>query len=287
MPARKPSPVGAHVPVGAGLVAGALPYAEEAGAQAVQLHSGNPRAWRPPAADPVADNAFADAAADRRWPVYVHTPYLVNFGSPSDVTREKSTQAVLDSLARGRRLGARGVVVHAGSAVDPGQRDLACKLLRESLLPLLDGLSDSDPTILVEPTAGGGQALAASLEDLPGWLAALDDHPRLAVCLDTCHLFAAGHDIATPGGMRQTLNRYLRLVGRGRLGLVHANDSRDPLGSRRDRHTNIGAGTIGAEPFAELFRHPATKDVPILVETPANDRGQVRDIALLKSLRDR
>lgn len=285
MPARKPSPVGAHVPVGRGL-GGALRYVDEVGAQAVQLHCGNPRAWKPPAPDPGSDATFAELTAARRLPVFVHSAYLVNLGSPVEVTRHKSAQSVRDAVARGARLGARGVVVHAGSAVDAGQRDTAYKLLREALLPVLDGLQDSDPDILVEPTAGGGQPLAASVDDLAPWLAALDDHPRLRVCLDTCHLFAAGHDIASPGGMRATLNRYLRVVGRGRLALVHANDSKDPLASRRDRHVNIGAGTIGAGAFAELFRHPATRNVPIVVETPAENGGQQRDIALLKSLRD-
>jgi deoxyribonuclease-4 len=286
VPARKPSPVGAHVPVGGGLIAGALPYVEQVGAQTIQLHCGNPRAWKPPAADPATDEKFAARTQDRRLPVFVHAVYLINLGSPVDTTRTKSAQSVRDAVARGARLGARGVVVHAGSAVDAGQRDTAYKLLREALLPVLDDLRDDDPDILVEPTAGGGQPMAATVDDLAPWLAALDDHPRVGVCLDTCHLFAAGHDVASPGGMRATLNAYLRAVGRGRLKLVHANDSKDPLGSRRDRHVNIGAGTIGADAFAELFRHPATRNVPILVETPAEDGGQERDIALLKRLRD-
>jgi deoxyribonuclease-4 len=287
VPARKPSPVGAHVPVGGGLVTGALPYLERIGAQAVQFHAGNPRAWRPPAPDPVTDAAFAARTHGSRIPVFVHAPYLINFGSPVEATRVKSAVALEDALDRGRRVGARGVVVHAGSAVEAGQRDAAYKLLREALLPVLDGLSDTDPDVLVEPTAGGGQALAATVADLEPWLAAVDDHPRVRVCLDVCHLFAAGHDVASPGGMRTTLNDYVRAVGRGRLALVHANDSRDPLGSRRDRHANIGTGAIGSEPFAELFRHPSTRNVPIVVETPAEDDGQARDLALLKALRDR
>lgn len=286
MPARKPSLIGAHVAVGGGLLGTAVPYADGIGAQAVQFHSGNPRAWRPPAADLVADEAFAAAAAGRRWPVFVHAPYLINFGSPVEATRTKSVLAMQDTLRRAGRLGARGVVVHAGSSVDPTQRDQALVLLRESLLPLLDALDDGGPDVLVEPTAGGGQALAARVADLPPWLAALDDHPRLRVCLDTCHLYAAGHDLAAPGGLRATLSEFQRAVGR-RLALVHANDSRDPLGSHRDRHVNIGKGTIGAEPFAELFRHPITRNVPIVVETPAEEGGQARDLATLRSLRDR
>ena len=286
MPARKPSPVGAHVPATGGLVSKTLPYVESIGGEAMQIHAGNPRGWKPPAPDPVGDEAFATAASDRNLSVFVHSPYLINLGSPSEVTRANSLQSLRFALQRGKRLGARGVVVHAGSAVESGRRDTAYKLLREGLLPVLDSLADGDPVVLVEPTAGGGEPLAATLDDLAVWLAALDDHPRVLVCLDTCHLFAAGHDVASPGGMRSVLNTYRRVIGRGRLGLVHGNDSRDPLGSNRDRHANIGHGSIGEGPFAELFRHLATRNVAVLVETPAENGGQVRDIGILKQLRD-
>jgi deoxyribonuclease-4 len=286
MPPRKPSPVGAHVFVAGGLANGALAYAREIGAEAVQVFVSNPRGWAPSAGDPAKDEAFRSACADRGMPVFVHAPYLVNFGSPSEATQAKSAASVAHSLGRGRRIGARGVVVHAGSAVDSEHRGIALSQVRELLLPILDGLADEDPMVLIEPTAGGGRPLACTVEDLPALFAVLDDHPRLGVCLDTCHAYAAGQDLARPGGVREWLNGLVRAVGRGRLGLVHANDSRDPLGSRRDRHTNIGAGSIGVEPFAELFRHPATRGVPVLVETPGKTADHVADIARLKSLRD-
>jgi deoxyribonuclease IV len=159
--------------------------------------------------------------------------------------------------------------------------------MRELVLPLLDDLDDDHPRLLVEPTAGGGQPLAATVDDLEALFDALEHHPRLGVCLDTCHAWAAGHDLAKPGGVRSTLNALVRAVGRGRLGLIHANDSKDALGSGRDRHTNIGTGQIGVEPFAELFRHPATRNVPVVVETPGDVDAHVRDLTTLKSLRDR
>jgi deoxyribonuclease-4 len=108
----------------------------------------------------------------------------------------------------------------------------------------------------------------------------------LGVCLDTCHLYAAGHDLAAPGGAKKTLDLLVKTVGRGRLGLVHANDSKDPLGSGRDRHAPIGDGHIGKDMFAELFRHPATRGVPVLVETPGDAASHKRDIEILTSLRD-
>ena len=285
MPPRKPSAVGSHVPVGGGLGKG-LDYAEEIGARAVQVFVSNPRGWAPSAGDPAQDEQFKGRCTDGAIPAFVHAPYLVNFGSPTEATLLKSVDAVRHALHRATAIGARGVVVHAGSAVAGAHRDDAMKQLREHLLPVLDEQPADGPRLLVEPTAGGGQALAATVQDLGPWFGMLDDHPVLGVCLDTCHAFAAGHDLAAPGGMKKTLDALVKTVGRGRLALVHANDSKDPLGSGRDRHEAIGQGKIGPDPFTELFRHPATRGVPVVVETPGDAASHRRDLELLRSLRD-
>ena len=290
MPARKPSPVGSHVPTAAGLLKGALPYAERVGAQALQIFLGNPRGWSLSAGDPAVDAAFAERCAALRMPVFVHAPYLINLGSPQPLTVERSVHSLAHALRRCRSVGARGLVLHAGSAVDPAARDAALAQLTTHLLPLLDELdagSAADPLrVLIEPTPGGAGALAATIDDLEPFCAALHGHPRLGVCLDTCHAYAAGHDLATAGGVRQVLNRLVKLVGRGRLGLVHANDSRDPLGSRRDRHAPVGVGTIGLDPFRELFVHPATRGIPVVIETPGDEDRHRGDLATLRRLRD-
>jgi deoxyribonuclease-4 len=274
--------VGAHVPVAGGWLK-ALGYADEIGAAAVQVFVSNPRGWALSAGDPGKDEEFRGRCEDAGIPVFVHAPYLVNFGSPTEATLRKSVDAVAHSLARGAAIGARGVVVHAGSCVAGAHRDDAMVQLREHLLPLLEG---EGPSLLIEPTAGGGQALCSTVQELGPYFAQLDDHERLGVCLDTCHAFAAGHDLAAPGGMKQTLDALVRAVGRGRLQLVHANDSKDPLGSLRDRHESIGSGRIGKDPFVELFRHPATRNVPVVVETPGDAFTHRADIDLLRSLRD-
>jgi deoxyribonuclease-4 len=219
-------------------------------------------------------------------PAYVHACYLVNFGSPTEGTLRKSVDSVRHALLRAAAIGARGVVVHAGSAVAGTHREEALAQLRTHLLPVLDALDPAGPRLLIEPMAGGGHALAATVQDLGPYFDQLDHHEMLGVCLDTCHAFAAGHDLAAPGGMKKTLDALVRAVGRGRLALVHANDSKDPLGSMRDRHEAIGMGRIGKDPFAELFRHPATRDVPVLVETPGDAASHRRDMELLCSLRD-
>ncbi len=285
MPPRKPSPVGAHVPVGGGLAKG-LAYATEVGAKALQVFVSNPRGWAPSPGDPDQDGAFGAACARAGLPVFVHAPYLINFGSPTEATLKRSVEATRHALVRATALGARGVVVHAGSAVAGAHRDEAMTQLRSHLLPLLTEADPDGPRLLVEPTCGSGQALCARVEELGPWFDQLDHHPLLGVCLDTCHLFAAGHDIAAPGGMKKTFDALVKTVGRGRLGLVHANDSKDPVGSGRDRHEQIGVGRIGKDPFAELFRHPAMRGVPLVVETPGDATSHRRDIDLLTSLRD-
>lgn len=280
VPAR--SLVGAHVPVSGGpsrLARGVLARADDIGAEVVQIFAGNPRGWAEIPFDPAVDEAFRAECAKRRLPVFVHAPYLINFGSPSPATLENSARALAFALCRADALGAAGVVMHAGSAVSGNRFDVAMKQVREHVLPLLDGARGR---LLIEPTAGGGGALASTVDSLAAYLDVLDDE-RVGVCLDTCHLHAAGHDVSTRQGMARTLAATVRAIGRGRIGLVHVNDSRDPAGSKRDRHTALGDGTIGVEPFTALFSSPATRGVPLVVETAQDDHAH--DIATLKQLR--
>lgn len=286
MPPRRPSAIGAHAPVTGWLSRGALKYAATVGADCVQVFVSNPRGWAATPGDPRDDHAFREGCAAGRIPVFVHAPYLVNLGSPTPATRAKSVDALAHALTRGAEIGATGVVMHSGSAVAGARRDEALAQVRELLMPLLDAVPEGGPRLLIEPTAGGGQALASRVADLTEYFAVLDDHPGLGVCLDTCHAYAAGHDLAAPGGVRATLGALVKAVGRGRLGLVHVNDSRDPLGSTRDRHATLGEGSIGTDPLRELFVHPATRGVPLVVETPGGAEGHTRDIALLRHLRD-
>jgi deoxyribonuclease-4 len=289
MPPRKPSPVGAHVPAGSGLARAALPYARRVNAQAIQIFAGNPRGWALSAGDPEQDTGFREGCAAARIPVFLHAPYLINLGSPTPATAERSVTSLQHAFTRAAEVGASGVVLHAGSAVDGAHRVVAMRQVRETLLPLLDAVEKDAPDglrLLIEPTAGGGEALAATVDDLGPYFAALEGHPRLGVCLDTCHAYAAGHDLARPGGVRKMLNALVRVVGKGRLGLVHANDSKDPLGSGRDRHAPIGVGTIGVDPFAELFVHPAMRGVSVVVETPGGERQHATDVRALQRLRD-
>jgi deoxyribonuclease-4 len=275
---RPLAPVGAHVSVAGGLRR-AIPYATKVGAEVVQVFLANPRAWATPPDDPDGDAAFA---AECEFPVFVHMPYLVNFGSPTAATLDRSRDALEFSLRRAAAVRARGVVLHAGHAVLGNRWDVAVKQVRELVLPVLDAVPDA-PRLLIEPTAGGKGALASDAASLGAYLDFLGRDERIGVCLDTCHMHAAGHDLSTPASFAAALRAYGRAAGRGGIGLIHVNDSRDPAGSKRDRHAGLGLGTIGRAAFAALFTTPATRRVPMVVETV--DTGHLRDIATLKELR--
>jgi deoxyribonuclease IV len=283
------NPVGTHVKVGPGLVKGTLKGAHEIGAEVVQVFTGNPRGWALSAGRPAEDAEFRRRCATEGVRVVVHAPYLVNLGSPTPATYEKSVASVAHNLERAAEIGAEGVVVHTGSYVDPsGSPDLreqALARVREGLLPLLEVLEDGDLWLLLEPTAGQGRSLCAGVEDLAAYLGALDHHPRAGVCLDTCHAYAAGEPLDEPGGATRALDRIVEIAGPGKLRLVHANDSADPRGSMRDRHARIGEGNLGTRPFEELFAHPATEGVPFVLETPGSRDVGDDQIPLLKGLR--
>ncbi|MFV2101449.1 deoxyribonuclease IV [Micromonospora sp. LOL_024] len=280
-PGRRP--IGSHTPTSGGLAKAALPYIDAAGSEVAQVYVGNSRGWAMPAGDRTQDTLFHDGCAERGVATYIHASLLVNLGSPTEATVERSSLTLAHALHRGSAIGARAVIFHAGSAVDAGHTETAMRQVRESLLPLLDSAAETGgPMLLVEPSAGGGRSLACRVEHLGPYLDAVDRHPWLGVCFDTCHAWAAGHDLAAQGGMTATLDSLVDAVGAERLRLVHANDSKDLCGSTRDRHENIGKGTIGEPAFAELMRHPATAGVPILVETPSE--GHAVDIGTLRRL---
>ncbi len=284
------NPIGSHVPVGKGLRAGALATADELGCETLQIFVGNPRGWALSAGNPAQDRTFRTEIEARGYRAFIHAPYLVNLGSPTPATYERSAAVVAHNLMRAAEIGAEGVVVHTGSFVSTdgdaeAQHVAALKQVREALMPVLDALGEDGPWLLLEPTAGQGRSLCAGVDDLTAYLGALDLHPKAGVCLDTCHVYAAGAPLDEPGGVAATLERIVEIGGPDRLRLIHANDSMDVRGAFKDRHENIGQGHIGADAFRELFAHPATAGVPFILETPGSTDPGSPDIALLKQLR--
>jgi deoxyribonuclease IV len=270
--------IGSHATVSGGLATGGLSYAAAVGAEVIQVFVSNPRGWAAGPGDPGEDARLRESSI----PVFIHATYMINLGSGNPEVAAKSADAVAHALRRGGEIGALGVVVHTGSAVG-WDRAQALRQIGEIVLPLLDKLGDDDPDLLFEPMAGQGQMLCAGAGDLASYLSAVEHHPKAGVCLDTCHMFAAGHDLTAAGGVAAMLDELDAADGLGRVKLVHANDSLLGCGSKRDRHEAIGAGMIGSAPFGELLT--ALADVPFVVETPGGKAGHARDIATLKGLR--
>ncbi len=277
--------LGAHTPTSGGMAKRSIAYAEETGAEVIQVFASNPRGWAMPEANPVADEEFRTKAAALDILTYVHAPFLFNLGSPTVGTYENSVASTAYSLKRGAEIGALGVVIHTGSAVDVNHVENAWKQIHEGMMPVLNALSDDSPMLLLEPTAGQGQSLVKKLDDLTNYLKALEYHPKVGICLDTCHVFAAGHDIAKKGGMTETIDLLVEIAGAERFQLVHANDSMDVCGALKDRHQNIGEGYIGLAAFQEMLDHPVMKNVPMVLETPGMEPEHGKEIAMLKKMR--
>ena len=284
--AKKPR-IGAHVPTSGGMAKRAIEYAKTIKAEAIQVFASNPRGWAMPETNYEADQAFIEKANELEIETYVHAPFLINLGSPTEGTYKNSLASTKYSLKRGREIKAKGVVIHTGSAVDEGNIKKAWKQIHEGMMPILNELDDQDPWLLLEPTAGQGQSLVKRLEDLNNYFEALEWHPKVGICLDTCHVFAAGHDIKSKGGMSATIDLLVEVAGAERIQLIHANDSMDVLGSLKDRHQNLGDGEIGSKPFAELLAHPAIVDAPLILETPGEELEHGREVAMLMKMRDK
>lgn len=282
---RKLPRLGAHTPTSGGMAKRSIAYAQEVRAEAIQVFASNPRGWAMPDANVEADTLFRDKALELDVETYVHAPFLINLGSPTVATYENSVASTAYSLRRAREIGSKGVVVHTGSAVDVDYVDKAWKQIKKGMMPVLNKLKDEDPWLLLEPTAGQGQSLVKKLDDLLYYFEALEWHPKVGVCLDTCHVFAAGHDIAKKGGMTETLDLLVKLVGIERIKLIHTNDSMDVCGALKDRHQNLGDGEIGLKAFEELLAHPVAQNAPLILETPGMEEKHGEEIALLSKMR--
>jgi deoxyribonuclease-4 len=276
--------IGAHVRTPGGILS-AVESARLIGAEAVQLFASNPRAWAPPRLREEIVERFRESVAEAGiGPVYVHAPYLVNIASPNPEFHRKSIDLSRASMEACAQLGAAGLVVHAGSA-GPGEprrgRERAARALDE-----IAGEADGSAPV-VELMAGGSGAVASTFLEASRLFAEVEARAKLRLCADTCHLFVAGYGLDREEGVR-TCFAELRRAGLARtLVLVHANDAAFPRGSRRDRHTNIGAGHIGPDGFAAILADPAVRRCAVLCETPGEPEVRRRDLDMLRTLASR
>jgi deoxyribonuclease-4 len=270
-------------------IAGGLPNAVRrglaAGCGVVQIFLKNQLRWVGPRLHEREAVEFRQAlAASGIREACAHANYLVNLATPDVGERARAVTALVDELERAERLGLPFVVLHPGSHRGGGA---AAGLVR--LAAALDEVSRRTEgwgvRVALENTAGAGHALGSRAEEFGAVLARVSRPERLALCLDTCHLFAAGYDIRTPRRFAAVLDEFDRFAGLGRVAAFHLNDCRAGLGSRLDRHENIGVGRIGLGAFRFLLRHPRLGMLPMILETPKRDDGDARNLATLRGLR--
>ena len=258
---------GAHMSV-----AGGLPRAVERAVvhrcEALQIFAKNASQWRGRVLPPEEIREFrATVKAARISPVVSHASYLINLATPIPFVRQQSMEAMGDEMDRAEALGLLGVVLHPGCYTAGNEAD-GLGLIAEALLELLRARRRDKTMILLEHTAGQGTALGATFEQLASIIAEMNDHRRVGVCLDTCHLLASGYDLCSPEGYASTFKQFARLIGFDRLKAFHMNDSKKPLGSRVDRHEHIGQGCLGLEPFRRIVNDRRFRGLPMLLETP-------------------
>lgn len=263
----------------------ALQRGREIGCTAVQVFTSSPQQWK---AKPLTDEAverFQQAQADTGIDCVVsHDSYLVNLCATNDEIRAKSIEGLKAEIERCARLGIRWVVSHMGSHLGAGE-EAGLQAVAEGARRVFEETPDS-VTLLMETTAGQGSALNYRFEHLAMLLESLQGHSRLGICLDTCHLFAAGYDLRERESYEATFSELERCVGLDRVKAIHANDSKKGLGSRVDRHAHIGEGEIGQEAFRLLINDPRWNEVPILLETPDAETMHKVNLERLKSLLD-
>ncbi|HEX8208485.1 MAG TPA: deoxyribonuclease IV [Solirubrobacteraceae bacterium] len=277
--------IGAHVSP-AGGVAKAVERGVERGCHAIQIFNQNPRAWKPRDYAPDEVEAFHAAMDHSDVDVLlIHAVYLLNCASDDPDIRAKSLNSLISSLRAGKELNAYAVVLHPGSAKqgDVGQ---AIKRAGATIKEALDE-SETCP-IHLENTAGSGATLGRSFSELAELIDAAGGDERIGICLDSCHLFASGHDIRTESGLSKTLDECVAKVGLERLGSLHLNDSQTPLGSNVDRHADVGEGQIGPEGCAVFLSEPRFEDLPLVLETPGSDKKgpSAKQITYTRKLRE-
>ena len=275
--------IGAHVSI-AGGVQTAPQRAMELNATALGMFTKNQRQWKSrPLGDEEVD-AFTSAltaSGIAQEHVVIHASYLINVGNPDEEKRQRSLDGLLDECLRAERLGLTLVNVHPGSGMGKISEDETLDLIAKGCAWVLDRTTTA--VVVIEATAGQGAQIGHRFGQLGEIVKRANGHERLKVCLDSCHIFAAGYDLRTPEAYAATMDEFSREVGFDRLVAVHLNDSMTELGSRRDRHERIGMGTIGVGGLANFVLDPRLREVPFVLETTEPEIWKA-EIELLRSI---
>jgi deoxyribonuclease IV len=262
--------IGAHVSPAGGLVK-AHTRGVERGCDAIQIFNQNPRMWRPTQYRDDDIECFGELMANGPiHTVVIHAVYLINAASKDPEIRRKSVESVVHAMRTGDRIGAGGVVLHPGSAGGEPQKEALARVVDVAHRALDE--SERCP-LLFEDTAGAGETIGRSFEELAALVDAVGDRAgdRVGVCLDCCHLLASGYDVTEIDALSEVVDEFDATVGLRRLRCLHVNDSQTPLGSNRDRHANLGEGELGRDGIAAFLSEPRFEGLPALLEVPGKE----------------
>jgi deoxyribonuclease-4 len=273
---------GVHVSIAGGL-GKAVQRAKERDCETVQVFVSNPRSWQGRQYSKSEIIEFQEGCKrEGLAPVIGHTPYVMNLACRNETLWKRSVEGLATALRRSQLIGCDYLVTHLGSHEGAGEYEGMKKI---SLAIDAATREASDVTLLLENSAGAGFSLGYSIEQLSFIISELSDADKVGVCIDTCHAFAAGYDLASRKGLPQMLSLFDDLAGLKKWKLIHANDSKAPLGSRLDRHEEMGKGFIGEEGFRLIVNHPKLRELPCILETPRMGvEDDLRNLAFVRKL---
>lgn len=274
--------IGAHTSISGGLHL-ALVRALALGCQTVQLFLKNARLWASKLPKEEEVEAF-ERLSEGLWPVVAHSSYLINLASPDDRLYEKSLKTFIEEVKVAEKLGVTYYVLHPGSHMGAGEKEGIYRVARALNLALYEV---PRVEILLETASGSKHVIGSRFEHLAAVVEMMEEDNRVGICLDTCHLWASGYDIKTPEGYERTFEELQSLIGLAKVKLIHANDSKAPLGGGVDRHEHIGLGHIGVEGFRLLLKDKRLKGLPLIIETPKgiSPEGEDWDVVNISVLR--
>ena len=274
---------GFHISIAGGF-SKVVERARKPGCETIQFFSRNPRGWKHKSLDKKDVEEFRSTMkSSDLFPVFLHMPYLLNIASPEPGYHARSIDSMATELERAEQLKAQYVIIHIGHRMESPE-DKAIDTVSQGINEALARATNS-VVVLLENTAGQGSEIGSTFEQIAAIMERVKDQRRIGVCLDTAHSFEAGYDLSNQDGIERTLESFDRLVGLKRLYLLHLNDSKTILGSRRDRHWHIGKGRIGLEGFRYLINHASLRHLPGIMETPRKDTVEdLRNMKVIRSL---
>jgi deoxyribonuclease-4 len=274
---------GFHISIAGGF-SKVVERAHARGCETLQFFSRNPRGWKySPLNKKDVEEFRSSIRSSTLFPVFLHMPYLPNIASLKPKFYKRSIHSIATDLQRAEQLGAQYLIIHIGHRMESSE-DQAIESVSQGIDQAFEKVKNS-VILLMENTAGQGTEIGYTFEQIKKIIEGVHDHQRMGVCLDTAHTFEAGYDLSDKDGIERTLGNFDQTIGLKRLHLLHLNDSKTPLGSRKDRHWHIGEGYIGLEGFRNLVNHPLLRHLPGIMETPRKDTVEdLKNMEVIRSL---